>query len=153
MIINRKSWDETFFAIAQELSERSTCKRRHYGCIIVRDKTILSSGFNGAPRGLPHCIDIGCAREGIPSGTHHELCRATHAEQNAIANAARTGMNIYGSTIYIMDVPCTLCAKILINVGIEEVKSLATNYPDYKQSLELFALAGIPVIVAGKRMM
>jgi len=146
----RKSWDETFFAIAEEMSLRSTCKRRHYGCVAVRDNTILSTGYNGAPRGLPHCTDIGCAREGMESGTHHELCRATHAEQNVVANAARMGVCLNGATLYIKDIPCILCTKILINVGIGEVRVLGCSYPGYHESLDMFNAAGIIVLVVRK---
>jgi dCMP deaminase len=149
--IKRKTWDETFFAICNEWALRSTCLRRRYGCVAVRDKTVLSTGYNGAPRGLPHCLDLGCAREYAPSGTKHELCRATHAEQNAVANAARIGVSLFGATIYTQDVPCYLCAKILINAGIKEVRVLDKKYPDFDKSLDAFFNAGIPVLMKGER--
>jgi len=141
----RKSWHETFFAVVDEMSRRSTCKRRQYGCVAVRDKTIISTGYNGAPRGLPHCLDIGCARKGMKSGTHPELCRATHAEQNVVANAARMGVSLFGATIYIKDVPCVLCAKILINSGISQVIVKGCEYPGYKDSIMMFSKACIEV--------
>jgi dCMP deaminase len=148
----RKSWHETFFAVADEMAKRSTCKRRQYGCVAVRDKTIISTGYNGAPRGLPHCTDIGCARKGMKSGTHPELCRATHAEQNVVANAARMGVSLLSATVYIKDIPCVLCAKILINAGILDVIVTGNEYPDYMKSQVMFSQAGIKLwfLVNGK---
>lgn len=140
----RKSWSEFFFDVAKQVSERSTCLRRQYGCVLVRDKTIISTGFNGAPRGCAHCIDIGCARKDAPSGTLHELCRATHAEQNAIANAARMGINTMGSELYVYPTnPCPLCAKILINAGVVVIHYKDMDYPGWKLSQKLFNEAGV----------
>ena len=96
----RPSWNEYFMTIAELVSKRSTCLRRQVGCILVKDKRILSTGYNGAPSGLPHCEEMGCMREDIPPGERHELCRGLHAEQNAIIQAATFGVNITGSTLY-----------------------------------------------------
>ncbi len=102
---------------------RSTCRRRQVGAIIVKDKKILATGYNGAPSGLPHCLEVGCLRDelGIPSGERHELCRGLHAEQNAIIQAAYHGVSINGSTLYCTNLPCIICTKMLINAGIMRV--------------------------------
>lgn len=144
----RQTWDDFFFEAARLLSTRSTCLRRQYGAILVRDKTILATGFNGAPRGCPHCEDVGCARHGLPSGAKPELCRATHAEQNCVANAARLGVSTVGSELYISpeDMPCPLCAKVLINAGIVAVHYKHTDYPGWKLSQQLFEEAGVNMI-------
>ena len=109
--------------IASLVARRSTCRRRHVGAIVVRDKRILATGYNGAPTGLPHCLDIGCLREqlGIPSGKRHELCRGLHAEQNVIIQAAYHGVSIKGATLYCTNLPCSICSKMLINAGIYEI--------------------------------
>ncbi|MCT4585580.1 MAG: dCMP deaminase family protein [Peptostreptococcaceae bacterium] len=120
---NRPNWDEYFMDIAKLVSTRSTCIRRHVGAVIVRERQILSTGYNGAPKGLNHCINIGCEREklNIPSGQRHEICRGVHAEQNAIVQAAYNGISIKGSTIYTTVRPCILCAKLIINAGIKVI--------------------------------
>jgi len=117
--------------IARQVATRSTCLRRHVGAVIVRDKRILSTGYNGAPRGLPHCDVVGCLRErlGIPSGQRQEICRGLHAEQNAIIQAALHGVSIEGGTIYVTHQPCITCAKMIINAGIVRVVC-ANGYPD-----------------------
>lgn len=127
----RPSWDEYFMSIARLASTRSTCLRRQVGAVIVKDKKILATGYNGAPSGLRHCLDIGCLREelGIPSGERHELCRATHAEQNAIVQAATFGVSIKDSIIYSTAHPCILCSKLLINAGIKKI-IIEDSYPD-----------------------
>ena len=139
----RPSWDEYFFQIAEQVATRSTCMRRQVGAVLVKDKRILSTGYNGAPRGISHCTQVGCLREemGIPSGERHELCRALHAEQNAIAQAALHGVKIDGSTLYCTHQPCSLCAKMIINSGIVEVY-FDQGYPD-ELATGLFAEAGI----------
>lgn len=144
----RQSWNDFFFDVARLLSQRSTCLRRQYGCVLVRDKTIIATGFNGAPRGCLHCEDIGCAREALASGEKPELCRATHAEQNCIANAARIGLTTVGSQLYIYpeDLPCPLCAKILINAGVAEINYKQTNYPGWELSKLLFTEAKVALI-------
>ena len=113
----RKSWDAYFLDIASLVSSRSTCLRRKVGAVLVKDNHILATGYNGAPRGLEHCLDRGCIREknGIPSGERHEYCRGIHAEQNALIQAAVHGVSIEGSTLYCTNFPCSLCSKLIIN--------------------------------------
>jgi len=130
-IHKRPSWDEYFLQVARLVSKRTTCLRRSVGAVLVKDKKILATGYNGAPSGLKHCIDIGCLREKlkIPSGERHELCRGLHAEQNVLLQAALYGVSTRGSTIYITNQPCIICAKMLINAGIKEV-AISDGYPD-----------------------
>lgn len=127
----RPGWDEYFIEVAKLVSKRSTCLRRKVGAVIVKDKRILATGYNGAPSGLDHCLDIGCLREKmrIPSGQRHELCRGLHAEQNAILQAALHGLSVKGSVLYNTNQPCVICAKMLINAGIKEI-IIADGYPD-----------------------
>jgi len=129
--MSRPSWDEYFMKIAFMVAQRSTCLRRKVGAVIVKDKRILSTGYNGAPSGLAHCLDIGCLREKmhIPSGEKHELCRGLHAEQNAIIQAAYHGVSIKDATIYCTHHPCVICTKMLINAGIKKIY-YANGYPD-----------------------
>ncbi len=117
--------------IARLVSRRSTCMRRRVGAVLVKDKRILASGYNGAPTGLTHCESVGCLREekGIPSGQRHELCRGLHAEQNAIIQAAYHGISIAGSTLFCTTLPCSICFKMLVNAGIHEVV-YEEGYPD-----------------------
>ncbi len=119
----RPSNDQYFMDMAHLVSSRSTCIRRKVGAVVVKDKRVMATGYNGSPRGTKHCEDLGCIRDQmkIPSGTRHELCRGVHAEQNAVAQAAYFGISIKGATIYTTTYPCSMCAKILINAGIEEV--------------------------------
>jgi len=119
----RPSWDEYFISIAEMVATRSTCLRRHVGAILVKDKRILATGYNGAPAGLKHCEEVGCLREdsSVPSGMRHELCRGLHAEQNAIIQAACYGIPIWGSTLYCTNKPCVICSKMIINAGIKDV--------------------------------
>jgi dCMP deaminase len=123
MKYERPSWDQYFASIARLVATRSTCLRRHVGAILVKEKRILSTGYNGAPAGLKHCVEVGCLREeaSIPSGTRHELCRALHAEQNAIVQAAYHGISIAGSILYCTNKPCVICSKMLINAGIKRI--------------------------------
>ena len=128
----RKSWDEYFMEIAEIVKTRSTCLRREVGAVIVKDNRIITTGYNGAPSGLKHCTEIGgCERErlNIPSGQRHELCRALHAEQNAILQAAKIGVSTEGATIYITLQPCVICAKMLVNAGIKRIV-FKGEYPD-----------------------
>ncbi|OPL14848.1 MAG: cytidine deaminase [Firmicutes bacterium ML8_F2] len=131
--------------IAKVVATRSTCLRRHVGALLVIDKRILSTGYNGAPTGLKHCAEVGCLREKlkVPSGERHELCRGLHAEQNAIIQAAIHGVAIKGATLYCTHYPCSVCAKMLINAGIKKI-FLAENYPD-KLAKEIFKEAGIDI--------
>lgn len=137
--------------IATLVSSRSTCLRRQVGAVLVRDKHIIATGYNGAPRGVSHCLETGCLREqlGIPSGERHEICRGTHAEQNAIIQAALHGVSTQGSTLYCTHQPCILCAKMLINVGVQRVIFQGT-YPD-GLALELMAEAGLEIVQWNKR--
>lgn len=128
---SRPSWDQYFMEVALVVAKRSTCRRHQIGAIVVKDKRILATGYNGAPMGLPHCIDIGCLRDqlGIASGERHEICRGLHAEQNAIAQCAFHGIAVKGGTLYCTHQPCILCAKLIINAGISRVVYLH-GYPD-----------------------
>ena len=121
--MTRPDNDTYFMEMAQLISKRSTCIRRQVGAVIVKDKRVLTTGYNGSPKGTMHCEELGCIREqqNIPSGTRHELCRGVHAEQNAVIQAAYFGISIDGASIYTTTFPCSMCAKILINAGIKEV--------------------------------
>ncbi len=143
--MTRPTWDEYFMKITRTVAERSTCLRRHVGGILVRDKRILATGYNGTPRGLKHCEEVGCLREknGVPSGERHELCRGLHGEQNALLQAASHGTSIEGSTLYSTTYPCSLCAKMLINGGIVRVVA-GEDYPD-EMAKEMLEEAGIVV--------
>ncbi len=127
----RPSYDEYFMEMAHVVAKRSTCLRRRVGAILVKDKHILSTGYNGAPKGLKHCSETGCLREdqNIPSGQRHELCRGLHAEQNVIIQAAVFGVSIKGSVLYCTNTPCVVCVKMLINAGVTEI-IYAGDYPD-----------------------
>lgn len=127
----RPTWDHYFLSIANVVSGRSTCLRRQVGALVVKDKRILTTGYNGAPRGLAHCIDVGCLRDeaGVPSGASHELCRGLHAEQNAILQAALHGVSIDGGVMYSTHQPCVLCTKMVINSGLLSIYYLEP-YPD-----------------------
>ncbi len=139
----RPSWDEYFFEIAKIVAKRSTCLRRHVGAILVKDKRIIATGYNGAPSQLKHCLEVGCIRESnnVPSGQRHELCRGIHAEQNLIIQAAFYGVSIADSTLYCTNFPCSICAKMLINAGIKKIYYL-DGYPD-ELSEELIKEASI----------
>lgn len=120
----RPSWDQYFMLITRQVADRSTCNRAKVGAVIVRDKNILATGYNGAPAGLPHCIDVGCLiyESRTPSGDVEENCfRTIHAEINAIAQAAKNGASIRDGDIYITHTPCIHCFKVLINTGIKRV--------------------------------
>jgi dCMP deaminase len=139
----RPSWDDYFMDIAEQVSGRSTCLRRHTGAVLVKEKRILATGYNGVPSGLAHCEEVGCLREqrNIASGSHHELCRGIHAEQNAVIQAAKHGIAIDESSVYCTHQPCVLCAKILINAGVSEIV-FREPYPD-PLSEELLEEAGV----------
>ncbi len=143
----RKSWNSYFMEIADIVKTRSTCIRRQVGAVIVKDNRIITTGYNGAPSGLTHCIDNGgCERErlNVPSGQRHELCRALHAEQNAIIQAAKIGVSTEGATIYITTQPCVICAKMIINAGIKKVVYKA-SYPD-EMAMNMLEESGIEVV-------
>ncbi|MCK9525938.1 MAG: dCMP deaminase family protein [Limnochordia bacterium] len=134
--------------IAKLVSSRSTCLRRQVGAVLVRDKHIIATGYNGAPRGISHCMEVGCLREklAIPSGERHEMCRGTHAEQNAIIQAALHGVSTDGATLYCTHQPCILCAKMLINAGVQKVV-FQGEYPD-GLALELMNEAQIEMVIS-----
>jgi dCMP deaminase len=138
----RPSWEEYFMEIARVVSTRSSCLRRQVGAVVVKNRQILATGYNGVPRGLRHCDQVGCLRDqlGIPSGERHELCRGLHAEQNAIIQAAYHGIAINGSEIYSTLQPCVNCAKTLVNAGVLAVHFCGA-YPD-ALSMEIFEEAG-----------
>ena len=129
--MQRMPWPDYFMNITYLVSERSTCTRRKVGAIAVKDKRILATGYNGAPAGVPHCLETGCLRKrlGIPSGQRHEICRGLHAEQNVIIQAAVHGISIQGAELYCTTHPCGLCAKMLINCGIRHIY-YSEYYPD-----------------------
>ena len=120
---SRPSWPEYFMAITHMVAKRSTCLRRSVGAILVKDKRILATGYNGAPAGLRHCVEVGCLRDNtsVPSGTRHELCRGLHAEQNVIIQAAYHGIAIDGAILYCTNKPCVICSKMIINAGITRI--------------------------------
>ena len=143
---NRPSWQTYFMDITFLVAKRSTCLRRAVGALIVKDKRILSTGYNGAPTGIKHCIETGCLREklNVPSGEKHELCRGIHAEQNAIIQAALHGVSIKGATLFCTNLPCSICAKMIINAGISTIY-YQSGYAD-AMSGEMLEAAGIEVI-------
>ncbi|MBW1714942.1 MAG: dCMP deaminase family protein [Deltaproteobacteria bacterium] len=142
----RPSWPEYFMSIAQLVATRSTCLRRKVGAVLVKDKRVIATGYNGAPTGVRHCEETGCLREklDIKSGERHELCRGLHAEQNVIVQAACYGIATKGTTLYSTNLPCIICSKMLINAGIEKVFYL-DGYPDPLAD-EMLAEANIEVV-------
>jgi dCMP deaminase len=144
--MQRPSWDEYFMDITSLVARRSTCMRRQVGAVMVKEKNILATGYNGTPSGITHCDVTGCLREqlNVPSGERHELCRGLHAEQNAIIQAARHGVNISDSVLYCTNSPCIICTKMLINAGIRKVVYLQ-GYSD-SLSLEMLDEAGIEAL-------
>ena len=130
-IMNRPSWDQYFLEIAKVVAKRSSCVRRQIGAVIVKDRRILTTGYNGAPSGLPHCIEIGCMRDemNIESGTRQEMCRALHSEMNAIIQGAQHGVSTKGATLYCTHQPCSVCSRMLINAGIVRIVYTG-DYPD-----------------------
>jgi len=145
MTFIRPDSDEYFLKIASVVAERSTCRRHHVGAVAVRNKHILTTGYNGAPAGFKDCLELGCLRDEmkIPSGTRHEICRAIHAEQNVIIQAALHGVSLEGSTIYCTHTPCVLCAKMLVNARIKRFVSFG-KYED-NAFIDLFKEADIGV--------
>lgn len=143
----RPSWDEYFMGIVDLIKTRSTCMRRQVGALIVKDKRILTTGYNGAPTGCLHCEEVGCLRNelNVPSGERHELCRASHAEQNAIVQAAKNGISINNSTLYVTIQPCVICTKLAINAGIKRIVYKG-EYPD-ELSMKLLKESGIDLLI------
>lgn len=123
--------------LARTVATRSTCLRHDIGTVLVKDKRILATVYNGAPRGMKHCLEIGCIRDElkIPSGTRAEICRAVHSEQNAIIQCALYGVPTEGSTVYVTHQPCTICAKILINSGVKKIVYEKPYLDKFSQSL------------------
>jgi dCMP deaminase len=144
--MQRPSWDKYFIEITRLVATRSTCLRRGVGALLVKDRNILATGYNGAPSGISHCSKTGCLRErlNVPSGERHELCRGLHAEQNAIIQAARHGVNIDGATLYCTTMPCVICTKMLINAGIKRVV-FDDGYAD-NLAREMIAESGVEVV-------
>jgi len=128
---DRPGWDEYFMTIAHLVAKRATCLRRSVGAVLVKDRRMLATGYNGAPSRLPHCRETGCMRKekGVPSGERAEICRGLHAEQNAIIQAALHGVAIADSTLYCTNLPCSICVKMIINAGIAEIV-YDDGYPD-----------------------
>ncbi len=143
---SRPGWDQYFMEIASLVAKRSTCLRRAVGAVIVKDKRILATGYNGAPSGIRHCAEVGCMREAmnVASGERHELCRGIHAEQNAIIQAAYHGVPIQGASLYCTNLPCSICTKMLINAGIKKIY-YKSGYAD-ALSKSLLEEAGIETI-------
>lgn len=138
--------DEYFLKIAAVVAERSTCRRHNVGAVAVRNKHILTTGYNGAPAGAKDCLELGCLRDelGIPSGERHEICRAVHAEQNVIIQAALHGVSLEGCTIYCTHTPCVLCAKMLVNAKIKRLVSFGQYNPtSYDAFINLRGFAGM----------
>ncbi len=149
MAKKRPTWETYFMQITELVASRSTCIRRAVGAVIVKDKRVLSTGYNGAPSGIRHCLDIGCLREElkVASGERHELCRGIHAEQNAIIQAAFHGVSIRGASLFCTNLPCSICAKMIINAGIELI-IYKSGYAD-PMSTDLLAEAGVSLIRFG----
>ncbi len=144
--MKRLNWHEYFMEITKVVAKRSTCLRRQVGAIIVKNKQILSTGYNGSPKGLEHCESRGCLREElkIPSGQRHEICRAVHAEQNAVIQAAVNGVSISGAVLYCTNSPCSICAKILVNAEITKIY-IADDYED-NLAKQILQEAGIELV-------
>ncbi|HNT53028.1 MAG TPA: cytidine/deoxycytidylate deaminase family protein, partial [Candidatus Syntrophosphaera sp.] len=139
----RPSWQQYFMQMALLAATRSTCLRRQVGAVLVKDNQILSTGYNGSPKGIAHCAEVGCLRQtnSVPSGQMHEICRGVHAEQNAIIQAGLNGSSTRGATIYCTHQPCSICARLIINAEIRTVY-IAEKYPD-QLAEQLFSEAGV----------
>ena len=148
----RPDWDEYFLSLAELAATRSTCLRRAVGAVLTADQRVLATGYNGPPRGLPHCREAGCLRAAlnVPSGQRHEICRGLHAEQNAILQAAHYGVAIRRATLYCTYQPCSICAKLVLNLDIPRLV-LCGTYPD-DLALDLFREAGFRSTAAGGRL-
>lgn len=144
-VSRRPSVDEYFMRMAYLVASRSTCTRRKVGAVVVKEKHVLTTGYNGPPKGLAHCDVTGCLRErlNIPPGERHELCRGVHAEQNAIIQAAYFGQSLKGATMYVTNHPCSVCIKMIINAGIEEIV-YDQGYPD-ELAKDIVAESGIKI--------
>ena len=144
--MERPSWPEYFMAITRLVAKRSTCLRRSVGAILVKEKRILATGYNGAPAGVRHCEEVGCLRENssIPPGTRRELCRGLHTEQNVIIQAAYRGISIRDASLYCTNKPCVICSKMIINAGIKKIY-YEEGYDD-ALSDQLFGEAGLELV-------
>ena len=146
---NRPSWDEYFIKLVDEVAQRATCDRGKSGCIIVKDKRILCSGYVGSPPGFAHCDEIGHLLKTVvdDNGTERQHCmRTIHAEQNAICQAAKYGLSLEGTTLYCTMEPCRVCAMLIISVGVKRVIA-KKRYHAASDSRELFDHAGIELLV------
>ena len=142
---HRPTWDEYFMEVTNAIAKRATCNRGRSGCVIARDRTLLVTGYVGSPKGFPHCDDVGHQMKKMlhGDGTVTEHCvRTVHAEQNAIAQAARLGVSIDGATLYCRMTPCRTCAMLIINCGIVRVVA-ERRYHDADDSIALFKQAGV----------
>lgn len=143
----RPSWDEYFMEITRAVAKRATCDRGRSGCVIARDKQILVTGYVGSPKGLPHCDEVGHQMKSMVHEDGHQsqhCVRTTHAEQNAICQAAKLGISINGSTLYCKMTPCSVCAKMIINSGVKKV-FCEKRYHAGAESEEMFKIAGIEI--------
>jgi dCMP deaminase len=147
--LERPSWETYFMDITALVARRTTCLRRAVGAVIVKDKRILSTGYNGAASGIRHCAEVGCLREQlkVESGMRHELCRGIHAEQNAIIQAAYHGVSVKGASLFCTNQPCSICAKMIVNAGIVTIY-YRSGYSD-ELARDMLAEAGIPMIQVG----
>lgn len=145
----RPDWDHYFMEMAEVVAKRSTCLRRQVGAVLIKDRRILTSGYNGAPSGMAHCAETGCLRQqlNVPSGQQHEMCRGLHAEQNAVIQAALHGISIKDSMLYVTHQPCVICAKMMINAGVKTVV-MKDAYPD-ELSEKMLREAGINLQLIG----
>ena len=143
---SRPSWETYFMDITALVAKRSTCLRRAVGAIIVKDKQILSTGYNGAPSNVRHCREVGCLREklNVASGQRHELCRGIHAEQNAIIQAAFHGVSVRDASLFCTNQPCSICAKMIINAGIQKIY-YRSGYAD-PLALEMIEESGVALV-------
>ena len=145
----RPDWDTYFMEMAKLASRRSSCLRRAVGAVLVRDKRLLATGYNGVPSGVTHCEETGCLREKlqVPSGERHELCRGLHAEQNAIIQAAFHGVSVRDASLYCTNLPCIICAKMLINAGVRRIVYL-DGYSD-SLTMEMLSEVGMELVKLG----
>lgn len=146
--LDRISWDDTFMEIAEIVAKRSTCLRRQVGAVLVQDNHIIATGYNGSPKGVSHCEELGgCLREklNVPSGQRAELCRAVHAEENSVIQCATKNTSTVGATIYVTASPCSMCMKTLINAGIKRIVA-KEKYPD-ELSMELLKETNIEFVL------
>jgi dCMP deaminase len=151
MMGERPTWDDYFMKIAEDVASRATCIRRKVGAVIVKDRWIITTGYNGAPANIAHCTEESCLRTkyNVPSGERHELCRGLHAEQNAIIQAALHGVSIKGASIYCTHQPCSICTKMLINSGIQKIV-FGNPYND-PLAEEMVREAGIEIVIYSRQ--